>query len=147
MNARQESFCLEYARTGNAAESYKIAYGKLNQTPVFLATSAQRLMNQKKIKDRIRELSDSMASEKIANAREMQEILTKMIREESEEEVFVSESDGDGGVHVKKTTKHISFRDKVAAIDKLARMQGAYNDSTSVSVTVPIFANEEKLQD
>ena len=145
LKPRQEAFCLEYASSGNATESYKKAYGEVSESSV--RSNACRLLKNPKIQERLQELADEFASAKIANAKEMQEKLTAIIREEIKEEVLVTEMIGDGQSETVKHLKKPCIKDMVNAIDKLARMQGAYEQNATLNVVVPVFTGESDLED
>ena len=87
-NAKWERFCLEYAKSANATDSYRKVYKSKSSTQV-LSQSASRLLKNEKIQARLAELHEEMASEKIANAAEVQERLTRILRLEETEDVVV----------------------------------------------------------
>ena len=95
LNVKQEAFCLHYAKTGNASESYKQA-GYDAKTENALYSAANRLLKNVKVQTRLAELREEMASEKIAGIREIQERLTAILRGELQEEQVVVEGCGDG---------------------------------------------------
>ncbi len=148
MNAKQEIFCEEYARTGDAVGSYAEAYHKDRKKEGHLCHScAYRLLQKKDIKDRIKEISEGFASERIANAKEMQEKLTEIIRGERKDSVVITEMTGDGMSQARVVEKPTSVSDVVKAIDKLAHMQGVFSNDASLTVNIPVFTDESKLQD
>ena len=65
LNVKQEAFCLHYAKTGNATESYKKA-GYTVTTEGASYASANRLLKNAKVQERLKELADEMKSDKIA---------------------------------------------------------------------------------
>ena len=67
-NAKWERFCLEYAKTANATEAYKIAY-KSKSSAQVLSQSASRLLKNEKVQARLAELHEEMASAKINGCR------------------------------------------------------------------------------
>jgi len=95
----------------------------------------------------LKEISDSFASGKIADAEEMQERLTAIIRGETLEEVIVVVGVGDGVTKAITKTKKPSLKDIINAIDRLARMQGAYDNSVDLNLYVPVFKGESELED
>lgn len=143
MTARQVKFCLEYANTGNAKES-AIRAGYSERTA---KNQGARLLNQENIQNYLKELSDGFASGKIADAKEMQERLTAIIRGETLEEVIVVVGVGDGVSKAITKTKKPSLKDIISAIDRLARMQGAYDNTYDLNIYLPVFKGESDLQD
>ena len=146
LNVKQEAFCLHYAKTGNATESYKKAgYNPKNDNAA--GASARRLLLNVKIKDRLAEIIEEMASEKIADIREIHEYLTSVIRGETTEDVVVTEGCGDGiseATVVKVRTNNVA---RIKAATELAKMKGAYDSKMQVELTVPVFGGEDLLED
>ena len=77
----------------------------------------------------------------------MQEVLTSIIRGELQEEVIVVEGCGDGVSQAVTKYKKPSMKDVISAVDKLAKMQGLYNDNNMILNVVPVFFGEDELED
>lgn len=146
LNVKQEAFCLHYAKTGNATESYKIA-GYNAKTEGSVYANANRLLKNDKVKARLKELADELASEKIANIREVQEFLTSVIRGETTDDVVVTEGCGDGVSEAKIVNVRTNNMARIKAATELAKMQGGYDNKLQVELTVPVFGGEERLED
>jgi phage terminase small subunit len=143
MTARQERFCQEFAKTGNATLS-AINSGYSEKTA---NEQGARLLANASIRERIKELQGEIKNKNIMDAREMQEHLTSIIRQESEEEVIVVEGCGDGYSEATTKTKTPSQSDRIKAIQLLARMQGVLDSGNTVNVVVPIFGGENDLEE
>ena len=143
MTPKQKKFCLEYARTGNAKQS-AIDAGYSKKTAYSIGNEN---LNKPEVQKFLQQLTEQMESEKIASAREMQEKLTAIIRQELDEEVIVTEGCGDGVTEAVTKKKKSSIRDVVKAIETLAKLQGLFDTSTNVNVVIPVFGGEEDLQD
>ena len=146
LNPKQEAFCLHYAKTGNATESYKVA-GYQCKNDAVVAASAVRLLNQVKVKNRLAELTEQMANEKIADIREIHEMLTSILRGETTDDVVVTEGCGDGVSEAKIVQVRTNNAMRIKAATELAKMKGAYDNKLNVTVTVPVFSGEEGLED
>lgn len=146
LNIRQEAFCLHYARTGNATESYKQAGYKPKNDNVANANAVRMLRNDK-VKARLAELAEEMASEKIAGIREVQERLTSILRGDLQEEQVVVEGCGDGVSEAKIIKRQAQLKDIIKAGETLARMQGGFDTKVHMEVTVPVFGGEDNLED
>lgn len=146
LNVKQEAFCLHYARTGNATESYKKA-GYDAKTENALYSAANRLLKNVKVQARLAELAQELASEKIANIKEIQERLTAILRGETTEDVVVTEGCGDGVSEAKVVKVRTPTKDILKAGVELAKMQGGYDNKLQVELTVPVFGGEERLED
>ena len=124
LNIKQEKFCLEYSRSGNATESYKLAGFKVKDDNSASA-SAARLLGNAKIQARLKELSQEVASSKIASTAECQEILTEIAR-----------------------NKKVFPKDRVAALNTLLKAQGAFSQNVNLIGAVPVvFNGEDRIAD
>lgn len=146
LSVKQEAFCLHYAKTGNATESYKNAGYKVKNDPTA-GVMACRLLKNDNIKARLAELADEMKTAKIADAREIQEILTSIVRGETPEEVVVVEGCGDGTSEAKLMNKAAFLKDRIKAAETLAKMQGAFDNTVKLEMTVPVFGGDDNLED
>lgn len=145
LNVKQEAFCLHYAKTGNATESYKMA-GYEAKTPNAIYANANRLLKNDKVKARLAELAEEMASEKIANAKEIQERLTAILRSELKEDQVVVEGCGDGVSEATIVKRNPQLKDVIKAGELLAKMQGAFDNKVQVELTIPVFGGEEEFE-
>lgn len=142
LTPRQERFCQEFVKDGNGTQSaIRAGYSKRTANE-----QSVRLLANVSVKNRIRELSEILQNDRIMDAREMQEHLTSIIRQESEEEVIVVEGCGDGVSEAVTKTKTASQSDRIKAIQLLARMQGALDNSATLEVIVPVFDGEDDLE-
>lgn len=136
LNQKQEKFCLAYAKSGNARQSYLEAGYKCK--PEVADASASQLLKNPKVKDRLAELYDKAANESIADIKEMQEVLTSIIRKQMDEEVIVVEGDGNGCSSAKRIRKEASIKDIVNAINTLGKMQGAFTANLNIEANVGV---------
>ena len=143
MTARQRRFCLEFVSSGNATESAKKA-GYSEKTAYSIG---QENLKKPEIKAFIQELTNELELQKIASAREMQEVLTAIIRQEAEEEVVVVEMCGDGISEAVKKKKKPSVKDVNKAVEILARMQGVLESKTALNISIPVFGGEDNLEE
>lgn len=146
LNVKQENFCLHYAKTGNATESYKIA-GYQAKTEGAAYAASNRLLKNVKVKARLAELAAELAGEKIASIKEVQERLTSILRGELQEEQVIVEGCGDGVSEAKIVKRQPQLKDVIKAGEMLAKMQGGFDSKLQVELTVPVFSGEERLED
>lgn len=163
LNVKQEAFCLHYAKTGNATEAYRKA-GYTAKTDGAIYANANRLLKNDKVRIRLKELADEIASDKIASIREIQEYLTAVMRREKTESVVVVLSseetkyvpDKKSGTMRKQTIKKevpqvvqipAKLSDANKAAETLAKMQGGFDTKLQVELTVPVFGGEEDLEE
>lgn len=162
LNVKQEAFCLHYAKTGNATEAYKKA-GYKAKTENALCANATRLLRNDKVQERLKELAEELASDKIASIREIQEYLTSVMRRELKECIVVTTTeeksmyvpDDDGKMRKQTTKKEIpqvvkipaKLSDANKAAETLAKMQGGFDSKTQIDVFIPVFGGEDDLED
>ena len=140
-NAKWERFCLEYAKSANASEAYRKVYNSKSSAQV-LSQSASRLLKNEKIQARLAELHEEMASEKIANAAEVQERLTRILRLEQMEDVVVVEGIDKGVSEARVVQKRPNLKDVIKAGETLSKMQGAFDNSVNVNVSPIVFVED-----
>lgn len=143
MTQRQERFCQEYVATGNATLSaINAGYAESGARQI-----GNKLLTNNHIQERLKELNGEVLNSKIADAREMQEHLSAIIRGESDEEVIVVEGCGDGVSEAVTKKKKPSQSDKIKAMQLLARMQGVLDSNQTVNVIVPVYGGDQNLED
>lgn len=143
MTDRQERFCQEYVACGNITQSaISAGYAVRSARQV-----GQRLMSNDVVQTRIKELQGEIKNDKIMDARQMQEVLTSIILQESEEEVIVVEGCGDGVSEAVTKKKRPSQADRIKAINLLAKMQGVLDNSATLNVMIPVYGGDLELED
>jgi phage terminase small subunit len=124
LTIKQEKFCQEYAKCGNATQAYTNAGYKVSKE--VAKVNASRLLTKANIKNRLVELAEETKIESIADIQEMQEVLSKIIRREMCDEIINSD-----GERIKKPT---AIKDIISAIEKLGKMQGAFVERIEADV-------------
>lgn len=146
LNAKQEKFCIEYAKTANATEAYRKA-GYKPRTENALNVSASRLLKNDKIQARLKELKEETSRESIATIAEIQETLTAIMRGDIKEQQIVVEGCGDGISEAVVKERAPQLKDQIKAGETLAKMFGAFDNSVKVNVVVPVIGGEDELTD
>lgn len=141
LTAKQKKFCLEYAKSENATQAaIKAGYSK--KTARFTGTenlTKPNIQNElERVSKKAKEKAAAEAKNSIADAAEIQSILSAILRGDITEEAIVVEDEGGGISRAQTKEKRPSFKDRISAADKLARMQGAYNDKLQVSGALPV---------
>lgn len=145
LNVKQEAFCLHYARTGNATESYKKA-GYAAKTENAIYANANRLLKNDKVQARLKELAEEIASDKIAGIKEIQEYLTSVMRGQTKAEIVVVEGCGDGYSEARTMKKAPDEKERLKAAETLAKMQGGFDTKLKVDLMIPVFGGEEEFE-
>lgn len=103
---RQERFCIEFVRCGNATEAYKAA-GYKPKSDNAAAVNASKLLRNTKMQEHITELREKMDSEKILDARQRRILLSEIAKAKGQ--------------------------DAVRALDVLNKMDGMYINKTQLA--------------
>ena len=135
LNPRQERFCLEFVSTGNATQSYRIAYGTTNDDTCRV--NASRLLSDTRIQERLKELADKTANEKICDSVELKEFLSRVVRRELNEEIYLPNGE--------RIQRQNSVRDALKAAELLAKVSGMFvtRAELEISGTVPVVVKDD----
>lgn len=144
MNSRQKRFCDEYLIDCNATQ----AAIRAGYSPKTAKQVGQRLLTYVDLKNYIDEQLEKLHSEKTADAKEVLEYLTSVMRGTSESEEIVVEGTGDGCSEARTMTKAPSEKDRLKAAELLGKRHGLFTDKLDVNANaVVIFQDEDKLED
>ena len=135
LNPRQEKFCIEYAKTGNATTAYQLAGFESKSRESAQANSA-RLLADERIQERLRELSEELKAETIAGVKELQEGLTQIFRGQATTPLMTK----DGEV----VQVPVSAKDRLKAAELLCKTHGAFltRQELNISESVPIVIRD-----
>lgn len=133
MNARQKRFADEYLVDCNATQ----AAIRAGYSPKTARQVGSENLTKLDIKAYIEEQLERIHSERTADAQEVVEYLSSVMRGESESEVVVVVGMGDGVSDAERVTKRPDERERLKAAEILARIHGIAN-SVSVSGPVPV---------
>ena len=137
LSVKHEKFCLEYAKSGNARQSYLKA-GYKPKTDGAADVNACRLLKNTKVQQRLAELAEEAKNASIADITEMQQKLTAIIRQQLEEEVIVIESAGDFMTEARVMKKKPAIKDVISAVNTLGKMQGAFVENVNLNGNVGV---------
>lgn len=140
LNIKQKRFADEYLICSNATEAAK----KAGYSEKTAKQQGQRLLTNVDLKNYIDERLKILESEKIAQADEVMQYFTKVLRGEETEEVVVIEGQGDGVTEARKIKKEVSPKDKLKAAELLGKRYGLFTDKlqledTSVELNIKGF--------
>lgn len=147
MTDKQRKFADEYLIDCNATRAYKAAYPRIKSDAVASAAGA-RLLGNVKVKTYIDERLEQISSEKIADAVEVMQYLTSVLRGETESEIVVIEGTGDGCSEARRMTKAPDERERLKAAELLGKRYSLFTDKVNVDGVVPImFVGEDEIED
>lgn len=141
LTPKQEKFCREFIKCGNASEAYRKAYNAENMKPESINRKASELLDNVKITARVQELDKEKKNEAIADAQEIQETLTRLLRGQEQEECVVVENIHVGCSEARIVNKQVTPKDRIKAGETLAKMRG-YFDITIKLDSKPIIKDD-----
>lgn len=132
MTNRQKKFCDEYLIDLNATQAaIRAGYSERSA-----GRNADRMMKNDEIRSYIEEQLQQLHNERTADAQEVVEYLTSVLRGESEGEELVNEFQGDGISKAVNVKKKPSEKDKLRAAELLGKRFGIFTDKIENKVTV-----------
>jgi phage terminase small subunit len=143
MTDKQRKFADEYLIDCNATRAYKAAYPKIKSDEAARVNGC-KLLTKTNIKTYIDEQLDKISSEKVANASEVMEYLTSVMRGEHTEEVVVVEGNGDGFSSATRVDKDVSAKDRLKAAELLGKRYGIFTEKTKLEVDPVVIMNDLK---
>ncbi len=142
MTGRQRRFADEYLIDCNGARAYKAAYPSVKKDESARA-NASKLLTNTSIKSYIDEKLSEIISARTADAKEVMEYLTTVLRGESKATICVTEGTGDGCSEARLLEKPPDERERLRAADLLGKRYGLYTDKVDVSGDVGVVISGE----
>lgn len=140
MNTRQRKFCDEYLISGNATD----AAIKAGYSPKTAKSIGQRLLTFVDLKQYIETELEKLHSAKIADAQEVLEYLTAVMRGQHTEQVLKLVGDGIQTV----TDIDVSAKERIKAAELIGKRYGMFTDKVGVEGAVPvIITGDDQLED
>lgn len=140
MTNKQKRFADEYLVDTNATQA-AIRAGYSEKTARQIG---QENLTKPDIKNYIDEQLDKISSEKIADATEVMEYLTSVLRGETKAEVVVVEGCGDGCSEARRMDKAPDEKERLKAAELLGKRYGIFTDKTTVNVEPVVIVNDLK---
>ena len=148
LNVRERAFAEEYIiNHGNAYKAaIKAGYSKntAKQASLWLDDDKTKTNQVKKsaykpeLAAYINAKLDEIHSAKTADAKEVVEYLSSVLRGESESEIVVIEGSGDGITEARRMTKRPDEKERLKAADILAKIHGITTANVNVSADTPL---------
>lgn len=132
MTEKQKRFCDEYLIDLNGTRAYKAAYPSVKNENTA-AAGASELLRNPKVRAYLDERLEQLHNERTADAAEVMEYLTAVLRGESKASVVVVESVGDGCSEARTITKPPDERERLKAAELLGKRFGLFTDKVNVS--------------
>ncbi|EGT3800259.1 terminase small subunit [Clostridioides difficile] len=139
LTEKQKRFCDYYIETGNATEA-AIRAGYSEKTAKVIGAEN---LTKPYLKSYIDEKLKEFESNRIADAKEVMEYLTKIVRNEAKEEVVVV---SEYGPEIIK--KDVSIRDRNKAAELLGKRYRLFTDKVEVEGAIPIvITGDDEIED
>ena len=144
LSAKQQRFCDEYLIDLNATQA-AIRSGYSEKTAY---SQGQRMLKNVEVKAYLDSELERIRSEKIADATEVMEYLTKVLRGESQSEIVVVENIGDFTSEARKIQKAPDEKERLKAAELLGKRYNMFSDKMKVDVAMPVvISGGEDLED
>ncbi len=129
LNERKEKFALEWVIDNNATQAaIRARYSKRTAYSI-----GQRLLKDVEVRKLIDSRLAALESARVADAKEVMQYLTAVMRGEKDEETVVVEGTGDGCSEARVMTKKIGGKDQVKAAELLAKRYGLLTENVKLS--------------
>lgn len=140
LNQRQKKFCDEYLIDCNATQ----AAIRAGYSPKTAKQIGQRMLTNVDLKDYIDVQLERIHNEKTADAQEVMEYLTSVMRGEHTEQVLKLAGDGVQTV----TDIDVSAKERLKAAELIGKRYGLFTDKVDVGGTIPvIIMGDDQLED
>ena len=140
MNTRQRKFCDEYLISGNATD----AAIKAGYSPKTAKSIGQRLLTFVDLKAYIEAELDKLHSAKVADAQEVLEYLTAVMRGQHTEQVLKLVGDGIQTI----ADIDVSAKERLRAAELIGRRYALYSDKMDLGGAVPVvIMGGDQLED
>ena len=137
MTERQKRFCDEYLIDLNGTRAYKAAYPSVKNDHTA-TVNAGRLLTNADVRAYLDAELEKLHNAKTADAQEVMEYLTAVLRGESSASVVVVEGVGDGCSEARTITKPPDEKERLKAAELLGKRFGMFTDKMNVSGNVPV---------
>lgn len=140
LNDRQKRFCDEYLIDCNATQ----AAIRAGYSPKTAYSAGQRMLKNVEVKSYIDDRLAQLRSEKTADAQEVLEYLTSVMRGEHKEQTLVL--CGDGMQEIEDID--VSAKDRLKAAELIGKRYGIFKDNVELGGPVPVvISGDEQLVD
>lgn len=137
LTEKRKLFADEYLIDLNASRAYQSAYKRVKNSDVA-AAAASRLLKDADVKQYISEQMDKIHSDKTADAQEVMEYLTSVLRGESEGTEIVVEGTGDGCSEARTILKKPSEKERLKAAELLGKRYALFTDKVETDMDMDL---------
>lgn len=127
-NQKHLVFAEEWLKDMNGTRAYKVAYPNIKKDTTA-ATNAGRLLKNADVKTFIDEKLAEMSNERTADAQEVLEYLTSVMRGKEKEETLIGLGEGAQG----KTKIEVGAKDRLKAAELLGKRHALFTDKVDLN--------------
>ena len=136
LTERQRRFCEEYLIDGNASQAaIRAGYSKRNSTVV-----STTLMKNPQVQAYLKKLLGELHSAKVADAQEVLEYLTSIMRGEQREQTLQLIGDGMQDI----TAIDVAAKDRLKAAELLGKRYGIFKENVGVTMDAVVIVDDLK---
>ena len=146
MTEKQKRFCDEYLIDCNATRAYKSVYKNI-KNDVVAATNGGRLLRNSEIQKYIADRMEEIRNEKTADAQEVIEYLTAVLRGETTAQEIIVEGTGDGRSKAKTMEKAPSEKERLKAAELLGKRYALFTDKVETDVDMDLNITIDYVED
>lgn len=111
-----------------------------------ICKNPERVFKKDGVREYLEDRIKRFDSKRIADATEVMEYLTKIMRGEEKEEVVVIERVGDGMSSARNVEKNISANSRIKAAELLGKRYGIYKENIEIKGKVPVVIKDDVEQ-
>ena len=137
MTEKQKRFCDEYLIDCNATRAYKTVYKNVKSDETA-KSAASRLLTNVNVKKYIDDRMEELHNEKTADAQEVIEYLTSVLRGKSSSTEIVVEGTGDGCSEARTMEKSPSEKERLKAAELLGKRYALFTDKVETDVDMDL---------
>ena len=137
MTEKQKQFCDEYLIDCNATRAYKAVYRSIKSDEVA-RKAGSRLLTNVDVKKYITNRMEEIHNKKTADAQEVIEYLTSVLRGESTAQEIVVEGTGDGCSEARMMEKFPSEKERLKAAELLGKRYALFTDKVETDVDMDL---------
>jgi len=147
MTNKQWRFADEYLIDCNATRAYKAAYPRIKKDATAQALGS-RLLSNAMVSEYIDRRMKEISSEKIADAKEVMQYLTTVMRGQSKAEIVVVENIGDYMSEARRVNKAPDEKEKLKAAELIGKRYRMFTENVSIDGGLQLnFYGENSLED
>lgn len=143
MTEKQKRFCDEYLIDLNGTRAYKAAYPSVKSDKTA-GVNAARLLGNASVRAYLDEQLEQLHTDRTADAAEVMEYLTSVLRGESKASVLAVVGVGDGCSEARLLSKPPDEKERLKAAELLGKRFGMFKDSVKVEVEPVTIVNDIK---